>query len=133
MNHARAGLVREFVVAEPGCLPPGVTAGRGNGARGGLGESDLAPQMGGELRHAVRPHRRQRRIEPEREHFPHFLDCTSLQHGGEPGGDRLAQRRPGRIEDDRGETPCDRRPSRSVGQPSGEPATGAAPDFPRPR
>ena len=44
----------------------------------------LAAQIGGQFRHAVRAHRRQRGIEPQRQQRPHLLQRALPQHRREP-------------------------------------------------
>ena len=66
--------VGQCVVAEPCRLALGVLAGDQFGAAAGLLQGDFAAQIGGQLRHAVRAHRRQRRVEVQRQQGAHLVE-----------------------------------------------------------
>ena len=92
----RAALTGQIMVPDPGGLALGVLAGDQFGAPAGFFQADRAAQVGGKLRHAMRAHCRQSRVEVERQQSLHLRDSAAGKHGGEAGGDRekeLALRR----------------------------------------
>jgi phosphoserine phosphatase len=124
--HSRRGSQR--VVAEPGSLAFRVLPRDENGARGGGRQIERAREVGGKLGHTVGAQRGQAGIEPEREQRLHLGERPGGEHCNEPTRDRLAQRSPERIEQDRNEAP---RVGRLMASrlPGDQASAGRKPDF----
>lgn len=116
------------MVAEPGGLAFRVLARQQDRARACGCQRQASGEVGGEFGNAMRAHRRQRRVEPEREQRPDLIECPGAKHAREAPGDRLPQERAWRVEDDGAKVPGGPL-GPALGLPGGETAAGCAPDL----